>query len=52
MKQPDDLKVFISTGDRDSACCERGEALGRGVWITLLEGTSPYFLAECFVMYS
>jgi hypothetical protein len=30
MKQTEDLKVFISTGDRDSSCCECGEALGRG----------------------
>ena len=37
MKQTENLKVFISTGDRDSSCCECGEALGRGAWITLLE---------------
>jgi hypothetical protein len=45
MKQSDDLKVFISTGDRDSACCECGEALGRGAWITLLEGKGALCLA-------
>jgi len=33
MKQTEDLKVFISTGDRDSSCCECGEALGRGAWL-------------------
>ena len=38
MKQTEDQKVFISTGDRDSSCCECGEALGRGAWITLMEG--------------
>ena len=38
MKQTEDLKVFISTGDRDSSCCECGEALGCGAWINLLEG--------------
>jgi hypothetical protein len=45
MKQSDDLKVFISTGDRDSACCECGEALGRGAWITLVEGKGALCLA-------
>jgi len=38
MKQTEDLKVFVSTGDRDSSCCECGEALGHGAWITLMEG--------------
>ena len=38
MKQINDLKVFNSTGDRDSSCCECGEALDRGAWITLVEG--------------
>jgi hypothetical protein len=33
MKQTKDLKVFISSGDRDSSCCECGQALGRGAWI-------------------
>ena len=45
MKQSDDLKVFISTSDRDSACCECGEALGRGVWINLVEGKGALCLA-------
>ena len=45
MKQTEDLKVFISTGDRDSSCCECGEALGRGAWITLLEGKGALCLA-------
>jgi hypothetical protein len=45
MKQSDDLKVFISTGDRDSSCCECGEALGRGAWITLVEGKGALCLA-------
>jgi len=45
MKQTEDLKVFISTGDRDSACCECGEALGRGAWITLVEGKGALCLA-------
>jgi len=38
MKQTEDLKVFFSTGDKDSFSCECGEALGRGGWITLVEG--------------
>jgi len=45
MKQTEDLKVSISTGDRDSSCCERGEALGRGAWITLVEGKGALCLA-------
>ena len=45
MKQTEDLKVFISTGDRDSSCCECGEALGRGAWITLVEGKGALCLA-------
>jgi len=45
MKQTDDLKVFISTGDRDSSCCECGEALGRGAWITLVESKGALCLA-------
>jgi hypothetical protein len=45
MKQTEDLKVFISTSDRDSACCECGEALGRGAWITLVEGKGALCLA-------
>jgi hypothetical protein len=45
MKQTEDLKVFISTGDRDSFCCECGEALGRGAWITLVEGKGALCLA-------
>jgi hypothetical protein len=36
-KQTEDLAVFISTGDRDSSCCECGEPLDRGDWITLVE---------------
>jgi hypothetical protein len=45
MKQTEDLKVFISTGDRDSSCCECGEALGRGAWITRVEGKGALCLA-------
>jgi hypothetical protein len=45
MKQTEDLKVFVSTGDRDSACCECGEALGRGAWIILVEGKGALCLA-------
>jgi len=45
MKQTEGLKVFISTGDRDSSCCECGEALGRGAWITLVEGKGALCLA-------
>ena len=45
MKQTEDLKVFISTSDRDSCCCECGEALGRGAWITLVEGKGALCLA-------
>ena len=45
MKKSDDLKVFISTGDRDSSCCECGEALGRGAWITPVEGKGALCLA-------
>ena len=36
MREADDLKVFISS--RDSSCEECGENLGRGAWITLVEG--------------
>jgi hypothetical protein len=45
MKQTEDLKVFIATGDRDSSCCECGEALGRGACITLVEGKGALCLA-------
>jgi hypothetical protein len=45
MKPTEDLMVFISTGDRDSACCECGEALSRGAWITLVEGKGALCLA-------
>jgi hypothetical protein len=45
MKQTEDLKVFISTGDRDSSCCECGEALDRGAWITLVEGKGALCLS-------
>jgi hypothetical protein len=38
MQQTEDLKVFISTGDRDSSFRECGEALSRGAWTTLVEG--------------
>ncbi|MCK4422593.1 MAG: hypothetical protein KAV18_00810 [Candidatus Omnitrophica bacterium] len=36
MKENTELKVFISS--RDSSCNEYGEDLGRGAWITLVEG--------------
>ena len=45
MKPTKDLSVFISTSDRDSSCCECGEALDRGDWITLVEGTGALCLA-------
>ncbi len=45
MKPTQDAKVFISTGDRDSSCCECGEALGRRAWITLVEGKGALCLA-------
>ena len=45
MKQTEDLRVFISTGDRDSSCCEYGEVLGCGAWITLVEGKGALCLA-------
>ena len=45
MKQSEDLKVFISTGGKDSSCCECGESLGRGAWITLVEGKGALCLA-------
>lgn len=45
MKPTQDVKVFISTGDRDSSCCECGEALGRRAWITLVEGKGALCLA-------
>jgi hypothetical protein len=45
MKQTEDLKVFISTSDRDSSCCECGEALGHGAWINLVEGKGALCLA-------
>jgi hypothetical protein len=43
MKQSDDMKVLVSAGDRDSAYCECGEALGRGAWITLVEGKGALY---------
>jgi hypothetical protein len=45
MKQTESLKVFISTSDRDPSCCECGESLGRGAWITLVEGKGALCLA-------
>jgi len=45
MKQSEDMKVFISTGDRDSFCYECGESLGRRAWITLVEGKGALCLA-------
>jgi hypothetical protein len=45
MEQARELKVFISTGDRDSSCHECGESLGRGAWITLVEGRGALCLA-------
>ncbi len=38
MKQTEDLKVFITTGNKHSSCYECGEDLGHGAWITLVEG--------------
>lgn len=43
MRDPDDLKVFIST--RDSKCDECRENLGRGAWITLVEGKGALCLS-------
>ena len=43
MKQTEDLKVFISS--RDSSCDECGESLGRGAWITLVEGKGALCLS-------
>ncbi len=43
MKHSEDLKVFISS--RDSSCEECGESLGRGAWITLVEGTGALCLS-------
>jgi hypothetical protein len=45
MKQTADLKVFISIGDKDSACCMCREVLGRGAWIKLVEGKGAVCLA-------
>ncbi len=45
MKRTVDLTVFISTGDRDSSCCECGEHLDRGDWITLVEDKGVLCLA-------
>ena len=45
MEQNADLKVFITTGDRDSSCCECGEQLDRGSWVTLVEGMGAVCLA-------
>lgn len=43
MRDPGDLKVFIST--RDSKCDECRENLGRGAWITLVEGKGALCLS-------
>ena len=43
MQQAEDLKVFISS--RDSSCEECGESLGRGAWITLVEGKGALCLS-------
>jgi hypothetical protein len=40
MRDTNDLKVFIST--QDSTCDECKEDLGRGAWITLVEGKGGY----------
>ena len=45
MKDSRELKVFLPTGERDSSCCECGEPLGPGAWITLLEGKGALCLA-------
>jgi hypothetical protein len=45
MKPTKDLSVFISTSDKDSSCCECGESLDRGDWITLVENTGALCLA-------
>ena len=45
MKPTEVLKVFITTGDKDSSCYECGEDLGRGAWITLVEGKGAVCLA-------
>lgn len=45
MKNGSDLKVFVTTGERESTCCECGEPLGRGAWITLVEGKGAVCLA-------
>jgi len=43
MKRSEDLKVFISS--RDSFCEECAESLGRGAWITLVEGKGALCLS-------
>ena len=43
MQQAENLKVFISS--RDSSCEECGESLGRGAWITLVEGKGALCLS-------
>ena len=43
MQKAADLKVFISS--RDSSCEDCGESLGRGAWITLVEGIGALCLA-------
>ena len=43
MKHSENLKVFISS--RDSSCEECGESLGRGAWITLVEGKGALCLS-------
>jgi hypothetical protein len=44
-KRSGDFTVFISTSDMDSACCECGEHLDRGAWITLVEDKGALCLA-------
>jgi hypothetical protein len=43
VRDADELKVFIST--RDSMCDECRENLGRGAWITLVEGKGALCLS-------
>jgi len=43
MRDTNDMRVFIST--QDSTCDECGENLGRGAWITLMEGKGALCLS-------
>ncbi len=45
MSTAGELKVFVTSGEHDSRCCECGKRLKRGDWITLEQGRGALCLA-------